>query len=106
MMHTADARLLPRIGQRLERTGHFLSHYLEMVVMMMLGVLVLGIPLPGHEDPMLNEPVPAYTLATMVPMLAWMLYRSQTWRRAAEMSVAMILTVAAPLAIVRLERCL
>ena len=74
-MHAADVRLLPRISQRLERMGHFLSHYLEMVVVMLLGMLVLGGPLralllSGHEDPLMHAPVPAYTVATL-PMVAW-----------------------------------
>ena len=109
-MHAADVRMLTRISDRLERLGHFLSHYLEMVVVMLLGMVVLGGPLralllSGHEDPLMHAPMLAYTVATlsmMVPMVAWMLYRGHTWQQAAETSAVMILAVAAPLALVQL----
>jgi hypothetical protein len=110
MKHAAAVRLLPRISQRLERTGQFLSHYLEMVVVMLLGMLVLGGPLSAlllsdHADALMHAPVHAYTLATLsmvVPMVGWMRYRGHGWRPVAEMSSVMILAVAAPLAIVQL----
>jgi flagellar biosynthetic protein FliP len=107
-MHAADVRLVPRIGQRLAGTGHFLGHYLEMVLVMLLGMWLLGPPLralllPGHEDPLMHEPLGAYAVAALsmtVPMVAWMRYRGHTWRRLAEMSAAMPLAVVVPLALV------
>jgi hypothetical protein len=109
-MHAADVRPFPRIGRRLEGMGHLLSHYLEMVAAMLLGMWLLGAPLralllPGHEDPLMHEPVPAYALMTLsmtAPMVAWMRYRGHPWRRLAEMSAAMLLAVAVPLALVGL----
>jgi hypothetical protein len=105
-MHAADVRIFPSSSNRLERLGHFLSHYLEMVAVMLLGMVVLGGPLralllSGHEDPLMHAPVPAYAVATL-PMVAWMRYRGHTWQQAAETSAVMILAVAAPLGIVQL----
>jgi len=64
-------------------------HYAEMVVAMLLGMLVLGLPLA-----MLLAEGPEIELITMastmtVPMVAWMRHRGHGWQPAWEMSAAM-----------------
>jgi predicted permease len=68
---------------------HFARHYAEMVVAMLLGMLVLGLPLA-----MLLPEGPEIELITMastmtVPMVAWMRHRGHGWQPAWEMSAAM-----------------
>ncbi len=78
----------------------FLRHYMEMVVSMVLGMVVLGAPvaaalrLAGGRSEHLASDAPALMLLGMaismtVPMVAWMRYRGHGWRASAEMSAAM-----------------
>jgi hypothetical protein len=66
----------------------FARHYVEMVVAMLLGMLVLGLPLAtlihAPELELLNMAV-----TMTVPMVAWMRYRGHGWQPAFEMSAAM-----------------
>ena len=67
---------------------NFARHYVEMVVAMLLGMLVLGLPLATLLH------APEQELLTMavtmtVPMVAWMRYRGHGWQPAGEMSAAM-----------------
>ena len=63
-------------------------HYVEMVVAMLLGMLVLGLPLAtllhAPELDLLNM-----AITMTVPMVAWMRYRGHGWQPAGEMSAAM-----------------
>ena len=68
----------------------FSAHYVEMLVVMFVGMgllgLVLGMP---HSSPI--EIQSLYMTATMtVPMVAWMLIRGHSRRRAFEMGAAMV----------------
>ena len=67
---------------------NFARHYVEMVVAMLLGMLVLGLPLAtllhAPELQLLNMAV-----TMTVPMVAWMRYRGHGWQPAWEMSAAM-----------------
>ena len=76
-------------------TAHFIRHYAEMVVAMLLGMVVLGIP----GDLLLESAgvdtgaagVLLFGMATYmtVPMVAWMRHRGHGWLQSLEMSAAM-----------------
>ena len=73
----------------------FTAHFVEMVVVMFLGMgiltAVLGMP---HDSP--AEIQALYMAATMIgPMTGWMLIRGHSRRASAEMAAAMILPLAA-----------
>ncbi len=81
-------------------TKHFVRHYVEMVVAMFLGMLVLGPPAAwalgamGIDWGRLSDDVPALMFLGMattmtIPMVAWMVYRGHGWRANTEMSAAM-----------------
>jgi hypothetical protein len=88
---------------------HFARHYVEMVVVMFLGMAVLGIPagwvleLVDSSWADLQDEAPAAMLllmaATMtVPMAAWMRRRGHSWRPTNEMSASMIVPTLAVIA--------
>jgi hypothetical protein len=73
----------------------FIGHFVEMVVVMLIGMgvltAVLGMP---HSSPIEVQAI--YMAATMtLPMAGWMLIRGHSRRGTAEMAAAMILPVAA-----------
>jgi hypothetical protein len=76
------------------RLWHFLRHYLEMVVAMLVGMFVLG-PLEGLVWPALTArpDVGVLVMATnmSIGMAAWMRFRGHSWRGIAEMSASMYL---------------
>ena len=83
-------------------TRRFARHYVEMVVAMVLGMVVLGVPAGWALDAMgtswsaLNDDAPALMLLAMavtmsVPMVGWMAYRGHGWQANAEMSASMFL---------------
>jgi predicted permease len=85
------------INTRWSAVLHFVRHYAEMVVAMLLGMLVLGLPLA-----MLLPEGPEIELITMastmtVPMVAWMRHRGHDWQPAWEMSAAMFVPTFAAL---------
>jgi hypothetical protein len=78
----------------------FVRHYLEMVVAMMLGMAILGLPAVGALELFgsslgeLEASAPAVYLVGMavtmtIPMVAWMRYRGHGWRSSLEMAGAM-----------------
>jgi hypothetical protein len=72
-------------------TRSFIRHYLEMVIAMVAGMVVLGAPAGlvvdyGATGQMLG----AMAITMTVPMAAWMRYRGHGWAPTAEMSAAMI----------------
>ena len=77
---------------RSRRTRHLVRHYLEMVVAMLAGMVVLG---PVHEYlwPGLDDrtDVAVLVMATdmAIGMSAWMRFRRHSWPAIAEMSAAM-----------------
>jgi hypothetical protein len=83
----------------------FLRHYLEMVVAMLLGMLVLGMPLDlllgsvgvDTDAPVLMLLGMAFTMS--VPMVAWMRYRGHGWGPAWEMTASMFLPSLAAIAL-------
>jgi hypothetical protein len=82
--------------------GHFIRHYVEMVVAMFAGMVVLGVPAGwalaavGSSWSELNTGAPSLMLFGMavtmtVPMVAWMRYRGHGWRANTEMAASMVL---------------
>jgi hypothetical protein len=80
----------------------FARHYLEMVVAMFAGMIVLGLPAEGllvaagTGTSELRVDAPDAVLLGMatimtVPMVAWMRYRRHGWQPCLEMSAAMYL---------------
>ena len=89
---------------------HFARHYVEMVVVMFLGMAVLGMPAGwaleavGSSWSELRAEAPAAMLllmaATMtVPMAAWMRRRGHGWAPTNEMSASMIVPTLAVIAL-------
>ena len=83
-------------------TKHFMRHYVEMVIAMFAGMIVLGVPAEaglratGTSSHELYTDVPALALLGMaiimtVPMVAWMRYRGHGWRPNAEMAASMFI---------------
>jgi hypothetical protein len=80
-------------------TKHFIRHYLEMVVAMLLGMAVLGLPAGwalealGTSWSELSTARMLLLMATTmtVPMVGWMRYRGHGWRTGTEMSASMFL---------------
>jgi hypothetical protein len=81
---------------------HFIRHYVEMVVAMFAGMLVLGVPgegalwAIGTSTSDLKVDAPALVFLGMavimtVPMVAWMRYRGHSWRPCGEMAASMFL---------------
>ncbi|GAB3313203.1 hypothetical protein GCM10027451_26980 [Geodermatophilus aquaeductus] len=77
---------------RSRRTRHLVRHYLEMVVAMLAGMVVLG-PVHGFLWPGLDDraDVAALVMATdmAIGMAAWMRFRGHSWPAITEMSAAM-----------------
>jgi hypothetical protein len=80
----------------------FVRHYVEMLVAMVLGMVVLGVPASmaldalGMSSSELHDDAPALMLFGMavtmtVPMVGWMRYRGHSWRANMEMSASMFI---------------
>ena len=83
-------------------TRHFIRHYVEMLVAMFAGMVVLGGPAllalgaAGITSAELRSDAPAAFLLGMgismtVPMVAWMRHRGHGWRPSNEMGASMML---------------
>jgi hypothetical protein len=71
--------------------GHFIRHHVEMLVAMLLGMAILGLPASmaldalGMSSSDHHDDAPALMLFGMavtmtVPMVGWMRYRGHSWR--------------------------
>jgi hypothetical protein len=91
-------------------TRHFIRHYVEMVVAMFAGMVVLGVPAGwalgavGSSWSELTDNAPSLMLLAMaitmtVPMVGWMRYRGHGWRANAEMSASMLVPTFAAMAL-------
>src|SRR3954453_19460579 len=77
----------------------FARHYVEMVVVMFVGMAVLALPARmalAAADTSWSElgtsaMLLARALQMTVPMVAWMRFRGQRWRPGGEMAAAMLL---------------
>jgi hypothetical protein len=83
-------------------TRQFIRHYVEMVVAMLLGMVVLGPPAEvalralGSSTGDLHTDAPAVALLGMAammtaPMVGWMRYRGHGWQPCAEMAASMVI---------------
>jgi hypothetical protein len=92
------------------RTATFIRHYVEMVVVMFAGMIVLGVPgeaalrAIGSGTSELRHDAPAVVFlgmaATMtLPMVVWMRYRGHTWQPTLEMAASMIIPTLAAIAL-------
>ena len=81
------------------RTRNFIRHYGEMVIAMLAGMAVLGMPLAalGTDSTELELLGMAFTMT--VPMVAWMRYRGHGWAPAADMTASMFLPSFAAIAL-------
>jgi hypothetical protein len=81
---------------------HFIRHYIEMVVAMLAGMAILGIPAVallgalGSSTSALRADAPALLLVGMaakmpVPMVAWMRFRGHGWAASNEMAASMFI---------------
>jgi hypothetical protein len=79
----------------------FIRHYVEMVLVMFAGMIVLGLPgeaalrALGSGTPELRDDAPSVVflgmMATMtIAMVAWMRYRGHRWQPTLEMAASMI----------------
>jgi len=88
----------------------FVRHYIEMVVAMFAGMVLLGVPAGwalkafGTSTSELTDTAPALMLLGMAvtmtaPMVAWMRYRGHGWRANTEMAASMVLPTFAAIAL-------
>jgi hypothetical protein len=81
---------------------HFIRHYIEMLIAMALGMVVLGtlalaaLSAAGISSNELHNDLPALMLLGMavtmtVPMVAWMRYRGHGWAPSNEMALSMFI---------------
>jgi hypothetical protein len=91
-------------------TRHFIRHYVEMLIAMFAGMVVLGGPAllavgaAGVSSAELRSDMPALLLLGMgvsmtVPMVAWMRYRGHGWPASNEMAGAMMIPTAGLIAV-------
>ena len=84
------------------RPATFIRHYVEMVVVMFAGMIVLGVPgeaalhAIGSGTSELRATAPATVFLGMaftmtVPMVAWMRYRGHSWQPTLEMAASMVI---------------
>ena len=86
-------------------TAHFIRHYLEMVIAMLLGMAVLGMPgflaleSAGVDTEAAGVLLWGMAVTMTVPMVAWMRHRGHGWLPCWEMSAAMIVPTIGALAL-------
>jgi hypothetical protein len=103
-MHTPALQTTTRTNHP---TRRFVGHYVEMVVVMFLGMFVLMPPTGwllsvfgtswSDLSPAMNDFMMALTMT--VPMVAWMRYRGHAWRPNAEMAASMLIPAFAVMAL-------
>ena len=82
-------------------TARFVMHYVEMLVAMFAGMLVIGLPLAalGLDIDAIELELLWMALIMSVPMVAWMRYRGHGWAPAGEMTAAMFVPSFAAIAL-------
>ena len=87
------------------RTAHFIRHYVEMVVAMLVGMVVLGVPgamlleLAGVDTEAAGVLLFGMATSMTLPMVAWMRHRGHGWLPSGEMAAAMYVPTVAALAL-------
>lgn len=105
---TAADRTGVLVGGRLGES-HFWRHFVQMLVAMIVGMLVLGVPFRAtlsalgytSDEAVVRFPEIVCVVMTFnmtVGMVAWMRYRGHGWRASAEMMAAMYAATGAALA--------
>ena len=84
-----------RAGRTAERStarklAGFIGHYLEMVLAMVAGMVVLAPLWPADLVAWANLELPVMAVDMTVAMALWMRVRGHSWPRTAEMSAAMV----------------
>src|SRR3954451_4993523 len=91
-------------------TATFIRHYMEMVVVMFAGMIVLGLPgeaalkALGSGTSEVRADAPAAVFLGMastmtIPMVAWMRYRGHRWQPTLEMGASMIIPTVVAIAL-------
>ncbi len=91
------------------RNRRFIRHYVEMIIAMFAGMIVLGIPgegllrAAGSSTSDLVDEAPAVVLLAMgimmtIPMVWWMRRSGHGWRPCVEMSASMLIPTFAVMA--------
>ena len=91
-------------------TRRFARHYIEMVIAMFAGMIVLGLPVEGvlravgTSGSAIEDSAPAATLVEMaiimtIPMVAWMRHHGHAWRPCNEMAASMFVPALAAMAL-------
>ena len=91
----------------------FIRHYIEMVVVMFVGMIVLGLPgeaalkALGSGTSELRDSAPAVVFLGMattmtIPMVAWMRYRGHRWQPTLEMAASMVIPTLVAIAVLAL----
>ena len=96
-----------RAGDEDRRNRRLVRHYIEMVVVMFLGMFVLMTPtgwLLGVAGTSWSRLSPAMNMFTMaltmtIPMVGWMRYRGHAWRPNIEMAASMLIPTFAVMAV-------
>jgi hypothetical protein len=99
--------MIPRTGIRNALTPHFARHYIEMVVVMLVGMAVLALPAQWATDALWPAVDPddltlmlGRMAATMtVPMIPWMRWRGHGWQASIEMALSMVIPSLAAIAL-------
>ena len=97
--HSAPNQRNPHMSHS---TRHFIRHYIEMVVVMFAGMIVLGLPgeaglnALGTSTSELHDSAPALVFLGMAftmtaPMVAWMRFRGHAWQPCLEMAASMVI---------------
>ena len=81
------------------KTRNFIRHYVEMVIAMLAGMAVLGMPLAALDTDSTELELLGMAFSMTVPMVAWMRYRGHGWAPAADMTAAMFLPSFAAIAL-------
>jgi hypothetical protein len=83
-------------------TATFVRHYIEMVVVMFAGMIVLGLPAvaalhalgSGTSEVQADAPALVFlgmAITMTVPMVAWMRFRGHRWQPTLEMAASMVI---------------
>jgi hypothetical protein len=86
-------------------TAHFIRHYLEMVIAMLLGMAVLGLPgfvaleAAGVDTDAAGVLLFGMAITMTVPMVAWMRHRGHGWLPCGEMTASMLVPTIGALAL-------
>jgi flagellar biosynthetic protein FliP len=106
--HEAARRRLTTHGEQASHQSHFWRHFVEMVIAMVMGMALLGIPFRAiltsfgytWDEAFARFPeslCAAMTFNMAVGMVAWMRYRGHGWRTTTEMTLAMCAATAVAL---------